>query len=53
MAAGQLPEGQFVSVPAGALLALVQEFGKVDEARAKQQEKARAKAGKAAQGELA
>lgn len=51
-AAGQLPEGQSVSVPASALLALLRTHAEVQEARAKQDAKARAKAEKAAQGTL-
>jgi len=46
-------EGRQVAVPASLMLGLVAEFAKVAEARAKQAEKQRAKAAKAAQGELA
>lgn len=50
--AGQLPEGQGVTVPAGPLLALLEEHAKVQAARQKQADKARAKAERAAQRDI-
>lgn len=52
-ARGEDVSRNIVTVPAAALLSLVNEFAKVAEVRAKQSEKMRAKAEKAAQGELA
>lgn len=52
VAAGQLPDGQTVSVPASALLSLMGEFDKLCQARVKAELQVRAKAGKAAQQEL-
>lgn len=50
--AGQLPDGQMVSVPAAALLSLLGEHSNVVDARKDQERKAREKANRAAQGVL-
>lgn len=49
---GRLPAGQCVSVPAEALLALVNAHGDAQQVRAKQEAKARELAAKASQQEL-
>ncbi|WVR18300.1 ParB-like nuclease domain [Bordetella phage PY223] len=49
---GSLPEGQEVSVSASALLSLLNAHASVQEARAKQEQRARDKAAKAAQTEI-
>jgi 5-hydroxyisourate hydrolase-like protein (transthyretin family) len=52
VAGHQIPEGQEVSVPAAALLSLLNEHATVVEARQRQEQKARDRAAKAAQADL-
>jgi ParB-like chromosome segregation protein Spo0J len=51
-AGGKVDEGTQVHIPAAALLGLLTEHGKLNEARAKAEERARARQAKAAQGEI-